>query len=284
MEVADFAQPRAAELLQQRGEETYRLSAHPMAALNAWLLGAGVAIRVPAGCRARDPVRIVDLGAAYQRVLVIVEADARMEIIEAPCTFAHRLVEVVIQPGGRLLHRRAQAPSSRPECSLLAVRAETHAKYQLSQLSLGGDLRRNDIVATLAGDAADVSLRGAWSLDGTMHLDNQVAVHHRAPRGTSRQIYRGVAAGRSRAVLNARIEIALVSDSAEIYAKPELEIYADDVKCSHGATVGAIDEDAVHYFRTRGIGEHAARGLFQRGFLLAAIDDPDAARTLGLIQ
>ena len=299
VEAVDFAEPRAAELQQLRGEETYRLSAQPIAALNALLLGAGVAIRVPAGCVGPSPVRIADLPAAYQRVLVLVESDARVELIEEPSTYTHRLVEVVIQPGGQLIHRRHQAASSHRECTLLGVRAESRARYELSQLSLGSDLRRNDIVATLAGDGASVTVRGAWRLDGSRHLDNQVAVHHREPGGTSRQTYRGVAAGRSRAVLNGRIEIApgaqqsdatlntknlLASDTAEVYAKPELEIYANDVKCSHGATVGAIDDDAVHYFRTRGIDEHTARTLFVRGFLREAIDDLDTAQMLGLIQ
>ena len=299
IEVADFADPRAAELHQQRGEQTFRLSAQPIAALNALLLGAGVAIRVPARCTARSPVRIVDLPAAYQRILVIIESDARLELIEEPSAYTHRLVEVVVEPGGQLLHRRRQAASSHRECSLLAVRVEAEARYELSQLSLGSDLRRNDIIATLAGNAANVTLRGAWRLDGSRHLDNQVAVHHKAPGGTSRQTYRGVAAGRSRAVLNGRIEIApgaqhsdatlntknlLASDTAEVYAKPELEIYANDVKCSHGATVGAIDDDAVNYFRTRGIDEHTARALFVRGFLREAIDDFDTAQTLGVIQ
>ena len=299
VEVVDFADPRAAELLEQRGEETYQLSAQPIAALNALLLGAGVAIRVAAGCAAGAPVRIVDLPAACQRVLVIVEPGARAELIEEPSTYAHRLVEIVVQPGGQLVHRRHQAASTHRECSLVAVRVETGACYELSQLSLGSDLRRNDIVATLAGDGVNVTLRGAWRLDESRHLDNQVAVHHGAPGGTSRQTYRGVAADRSRAVLNGRIEIApgaqqsdatlntknlLASDTAEVYAKPELEIYANDVKCSHGATVGAIDDDAVHYFRTRGIDEHVARTLFVRGFLKEAIDDPDTAQRLGVIQ
>lgn len=299
VEVVDFADPRAAEIQEQRGEETYRLSAQPIAALNALLLGAGVAIRVPSGCTTRQPIRVVDLPAAYQRVLVIIESDARLELIEEPSAYTHRLVEVVVRPGGQLVHRRLQAASTHRECSLLAVRVEAGAHYELSQLSLGSDLRRNDIIATLAGDAANVTLRGAWRLDESRHLDNQVAVHHRAPGGTSRQTYRGVAAGRSRAVLNGRIEIApgaqqsdatlntknlLASDAAEVYAKPELEIYANDVKCSHGATVGAIDEDAVHYFRTRGIDEHTARTLFVRGFLREAIDDLDTAQTLGVIQ
>lgn len=299
VEVVDFADPRAGELVELRGAETFQLTAQPIAALNALLLGAGVAIRVPAGLVTSSPIRIVDLPAAYQRILVIVEPGARVELIENPSTYTHRLFEAVVLPGGHLLHRRLQAASSERECSLVAVRVEAGANYELSQLSLGGDLRRNDIVASLVGAAANVVLRGAWRLDESRHLDNQVAVRHDAPGGTSRQTYRGVADGRSRAVLNGRIEIApgaqqsdatlntknlLVSGTAEVYAKPELEIYANDVKCSHGATVGAIDDDAVHYFRTRGIDEYTARALFMRGFLREAIDDVDSARRLGVIQ
>ena len=299
IEVADFEDSRAAELLEMRGEETFRLAAQPIAALNALLLGAGVAIRIPAGATVRTPVRIGHLPAAYQRILVLVEPHARIEVIEEPSTYTHRLVEAVVRQGGRLLHRRHQPESSERECSLVAVRTEADAHYELSQLSLGGELRRNDVIATLAGRAANVSLRGAWRLDGARHLDNQIAVHHQAPGGTSRQFYRGLVDGRSRAVLNGRIEIApgaqhsdaalntknlLASGTAEVYAKPELEIYANDVKCSHGATVGAIDEDAVHYLRTRGIDNQTARALFARGFLREAIDDVDAARGLGLIK
>ena len=299
VEVVDFADARAGELLAQRGEELYHLAAQPIAALNGLLLGAGLAIRVPAGVAPSSPLRIVDLPAAYQRVCIIVEAGAHLELIEEPAHYTHRLVEAVVRPGGRLVHRRLQAASSERECSLIAVRAEADAHYELSQLSLGAELRRNDIVATLAGNGANVTLRAAWRLDEARHLDNQVAVHHVGPGGTSRQTYRGVADGRSRAVINGRIEIApgaqqsdatlttknlLASDTAEVYAKPELEIYANDVKCSHGATVGAIDDDAVHYFRSRGIDEPTARALFVRGFLREAIEDDDAARELGLIQ
>ena len=299
VEAVDFESGRARELAEQRGQETFSLAAHPLAALNALLLGAGAAIRVPAGIRATGPVRIGDLPAAYQRVLVIVETDARVELIEEPSTFTHRLLEVVVQPGGRLSHRRLQAAASARECSLVAVRTAADASYELVQTSLGADLRRNDILATLAGDGAMVTIRGAWRLDESRHLDNQVAVHHAAPGGTSRQTYRGVADGRSRAVLNGRIEIApgaqhsdatlstknlLASNTAEVYAKPELLIYANDVKCSHGATIGAIDDDAVHYFRSRGIDEHRARSLFVRGFLREAIDDVEAAQRLGVIQ
>lgn len=299
VEVVDFSSPRAGELVELRGEETFELAAHPLAALNGMRLGAGAAIRLPAGTTASAPVRIADLPAAYQRILVVVETEACVELIEEPSTYTHRLVEAVVKPGGRLSHRRLQAESSGRECSLVAVRIETGAHYRLAQMSLGGELRRNDIAATLAGGGADVAILGAWRLGDSRHLDNQVAVRHQAAGGTSRQTYRGVADGRSRTILNGRIEIApgaqqsdatlstkslLVSDTAEVYAKPELEIYANDVRCSHGATVGCIDDAAVHYLRSRGIDQHTARSLVVRGFLREAIDDIETARRLGVVR
>lgn len=296
VEVRDFSDARAADLLGPQA--TFDLTRYPLAAVNGLLLGAGLAIRIPAGCRASGPVRISRLGAAYQHCRVRVEAGAAVELVEEPSPYTHRIVEIVVHEGAVLRHRRRQAAASARECSLVAVNVAADGRYELSQLSLGADLRRNDILVTLAGERAEIVLQSAWRVDGRGHLDNQVAVEHAQPGGTSRQTYRGIAAGRSRAVLNGRIHIApdaqhsdatlstknLLADStAEVYAKPELTIFANDVKCSHGATVGAIDEDAVHYFRSRGIHEDRARALIVRGFLREAIDDLSVAEALGVV-
>lgn len=296
VDVRDFSDTRAADLFGPQA--TFDLTRYPLAAVNGLLLGAGLAIRVPAGCQASQTVRISHLPSAYQHCLVSVEAGAAVELVEEPSPYTHRIVEAVVHEGAVLRHRRRQAGASTRECSLVAVNVATGGRYELSQLSLGADLRRNDILVTLAGDGAETALQSAWRVDGRAHLDNQVAVEHTLPGGTSRQTYRGVAAGRARAVLNGRIHIApgaqhsdatlstknlLADATAEVYAKPELTIFANDVKCSHGATVGAMDEDAVHYFRSRGIDEDRARGLFVRGFLREAIDDLAVAETLGVV-
>lgn len=298
VQVIDFADARAQALVEQHGGRAFELAAQPLAAVNGLLLGAGLAIRVPRATHPASAVRLADLGAAYQHILIVVEAGAVVELIEEPARYAHRIVEAVIQPGAVLNHRRLQAASAGRECSLVGVRVEAGARYELAQISRGAELRRNDILATLLGEGAEAVIQGAWRLDGRSHLDNQIAVDHAAPGGRSRQTYRGVAADRARAVLNGRIHIApnaqrsdatltskslLASPGAEVYAKPELEIYANDVKCSHGATVGAIDDEAVYYFRSRGIGEDAARALFVRGFLREAIDDVESAERLGVI-
>ena len=296
VEVVDFASPRAAELA-ALPDRPIDLASQPLAAVNALLLQAGAVVYAPSGTRNTEPVRIRALNGAFQHVLVLIEAGASLTLIEEPSAFTHRIVEAIVGEAGHFQHWRRQAPSTNRECSLVAVRLETAAQYALAQSSRGADLRRNDIRIALAGAGASAIVAGAWRLDGHDHLDNQVAVSHAEAGGFSRQTYRGIAADSARAVLNGRIHIAaganqtdaalstknlLASDSAQIFAKPELEIHASDVKCSHGATVGALDDAAIHYLRSRGIGEDAARELLLRGFLREAIVDADGAELVGL--
>ena len=171
------------------------------------------------------------------------------------------------------------------------------ARYALAQSSRGAELRRNDILVTLADVGAQATVHGAWRLGNRDHLDNQITIRHIAPQGYSRQTYRGVVADRARAVLNGRIHIAagakatdaalntknlVATDHAEVYAKPELTIYESDVRCSHGATVGTLDEEAVFFLRSRGLHERDARALLMRGFLREAIMDDEGAARLEL--
>lgn len=294
--VVDFASAGAADLA-ANANRAIDLASQPLAAVNTLLLGAGVVVRAPSGVRDLEPVTIGNLDGAFQHVLVQVGAGASLALIEQPATFTHRIVEAVVAEGGCLRHWRRQAASAERECSLVAVRLDADATYTLAQSARGADLRRNDIDIRLAGAGAEAAVAGAWRLDGNAHLDNQVAVSHVAASGRSRQTYRGIAAGEARAVLNGRIHIAaganqtdaalssknlLASDAAQVFAKPELEIHASDVKCGHGATVGSLDDAAIHYLRSRGIGEEAARALLLRGFLRQAIADAEGAELVGL--
>ena len=296
VEVVDFASPRAAQLAGQRGT-AFDLASQPLAAVNALLLRAGIAIRAPSGTRGTAPVRIDSLDGPFQQVVVHVEAGASMKLIETPSAFTHRIVEAHVGEGGVLEHWRRQGPSTQRECSLVAVRLAAQAKYALAQSSRGADLRRNDVRITLAGAGAEATVAGAWRLGGRDHLDNHMAVSHAEAGAVSRQTYRGIAADHARAILNGRIHIAagasqtdaalstknlLASDSAQVFAKPELQIHASDVKCSHGATVGTLDDAAIHYLRCRGIGEAAARELLLRGFLREAVADAEGAALVGL--
>lgn len=296
--VVDFDDPRAQSLAAEYGGKAFDLAEQPLAAVNGLLLGAGLAIVVPSDWRGDAPVRIPDGGPPYQHILLVVENGASITLIEEASGFTHRIVEAVVEAGGRLRHLRRQRPAPTRECSLVAVHLDQNAQYDLSVSSRGAELRRNDVVVTLAGSAAQVTVHGAWRLVGREHLDNQVAIRHVAPQGLSRQTYRGVVADRARAVLNGRIHIAagakatdaalntknlLATDNAEVYAKPELEIFESDVQCSHGATVGTLDEEAVFFLRSRGLSDEAARALLVRGFLREAIADDEGAARLELV-
>lgn len=294
----DFAEPQAAALARRHGADVFDLAEHPLAAVNGLLLGAGVVVHAPADARPTAPVRIERLGAPFQRVLVVVEPGASLVVVETPARFTHRIVECVVGANAELTHLRRQSASTECECSLVAARVAAGGRYTLAQTSVGARLRRNDVLVELAAPGAEARVFGAWRLDGETHLDNQVLVRHAKGGGNSRQTYRGVVDDRSRAVLCGGIHIApgadgtdaalsaknlLASRTAQVFAKPALRIHASDVQCAHGATVGALDLEAIHYLRSRGVGEEAARALLVRGFLTEAVRDPAGARAVGLL-
>jgi Fe-S cluster assembly protein SufD len=159
--------------------------------------------------------------------------------------------------------------------------------YDSFTLNVGARITRTEIHASLDGPGAIAHLNGAQLLTGSQHGDFTSVVRHTAPKGTSRQTVKNVLAGRSRGVFQGRIEVArgaqgtdgyqmnralLLSPDAEIDTKPELEIFADDVKCSHGATVGELDAEQLFYLRSRGIPDQEARSILVRAFLAEALD------------
>lgn len=170
-----------------------------------------------------------------------------------------------------------------------AVQA-ANSRLSCMTVSLGGGLLRNNLRVSLDGEGAHCEMLGLYHVAGTQHVDNHTTVIHAAPHCTSRELYKGVLDQRSRAVFHGRIKVQpdaqktdatqannnlLLSANAEVDTKPQLEIYADDVKCAHGATVGQIDETALFYLRSRGIDETSARSLMTFAFVnevLAEID------------
>ncbi len=164
-----------------------------------------------------------------------------------------------------------------------------HTQFQLGRASgssshamaFGGLIARHDAVAVLGDEGADCTLNGLFLADGSQLIDNHTEIDHAMPHGTSHELYKGILGGQARAVFNGRIRVRpdaqktdakqtnktlLLSDDAQIDTKPQLEIFANDVKCTHGATVGQLSEDALFYLRTRGIGLEDARSLLIRAF------------------
>jgi Fe-S cluster assembly protein SufD len=162
-----------------------------------------------------------------------------------------------------------------------AVRLARDARFTSRVITLGGRLTRNDLAVLLAGEGAECALDGLYLGTGERVVDNHSLVDHAVPHGTSRQIYKGVLAGSSQGVFRGRVIVRpgaqktnasqsnpnlLLADGAEIDSKPQLEIYADDVKCSHGTAIGRLDENALFYLRSRGLDEREARALLTQGF------------------
>ncbi len=283
-------------------------SDQPMVALNTMLAEDGLQLHVAAGVDAGSVVilsiapdghRPVDF---HPRHEIRLEAGARLSIIEVTRgegTYLHNAVtDVSVAEDAVLAHVRLQQESAEAfHVNSTFVQIGARATYDAFVLTLGGRLVRTEVHARLAGPNAAVHLNGAQLLAGQQHGDITTVVSHDAPDCASRQTIKNVLGGRSRGVFQGKIEVArvaqktdgyqmnqalLLSEGAEIDCKPQLEIYADDVKCSHGATVGALDADQLFFLRSRGISLAAARAILVRAFLAEALDvvhDP-AARAM----
>ncbi len=165
--------------------------------------------------------------------------------------------------------------------SSLDVSQERDSRFRSHHISLGGALARSEIYARLGAPGVDCALNGLFLVDGKQHVDSQTTVDHASPHGTSRELYKGILGGHSRGVFNGSVLVRpdaqktnaqqsnrnlLISDDAQVNTKPTLEIAADDVKCSHGSTVGRLNEDALFYLRARGLDEPAAREMLTVAF------------------
>lgn len=267
-----------------------------MPSLNLLNLSAGYVIRNTTFGNSESVVRIEANPEHCERVLIVVEAGSTLKVIETT-KGGNRVMECIVHEGATLIHTRLQEGTDSLEYSALAVRTGSSASYRLDQYSVGARLRRNEISIDVVGEDSSIEVMGGWKLEGSSHLDTQISVNHLVPRSRSKLKFHGVAGDNSKSVFNGRIFIArdaqqtsahlnnkniLTSDNAEIYTKPELEIYADDVVCSHGATSGQLDEEQVFYLRTRGLTNEKARELLLNGFLQEVIEDELGSQILGL--
>jgi len=297
---------RALAALAERGVEISRLADgvsenainidEPMSAFNAALLHDGLHIKVASGATPAKPVGILqaDDGAAavtQVRVLVDVCSNAKLQIVECSVSggngrqFQNSVMQVALAEGAALdVARIQQREAQHLNVNRVTAQLARDASFDYGNVDLGGGLARNDIVADIAGAGAAVNLRGLYLAGGRQHIDNHTRVDHRVGPATSAEEYRGILGGRARCVFNGKAVVhagadgtdadqsnhnLLLSANAEIDTKPELEIYADDVKCSHGATVGQLDPTALFYLRSRGLDEGQATQILTRAFAAA---------------
>ncbi len=275
----------------------------PFTALNTAFLGDGGVVHVGAGAELTAPIHLLfvttaEAGGAvvHPRNLLVIERGARAAIIESYVTLApgqsywtNPVTEVSVAPGAWVEHTRIQRESERAyHVGLTHVDQYRDSHYRSFTLAMGGALARHNLHVRLNDENIETLMYGLYLTRGEQVADNHTAIYHDQPNCRSWEVYKGILDGRSRAVFNGKVFVKpeaqktdakqtnrnlLLSDGAKVDTKPQLEIFADDVKCTHGATVGRLDELARFYARSRGIPAPAADRLLTYAFAAEVIDE-----------
>ena len=272
---------------------------HHFPALNASFMTDGLFIHLPRNVVVEPVIEVnfistatADNQAFQPRNLIVLEAGANATVVEhwygQGDYLNNSVTEVVVGDNAHLGHYRLNAESDEAShISTITPIVGRDASYDNFTLTTGAKLARNEIHVALRGTGAVSHLNGTYLLDGDQHTDTTTHTDHLVEHGNSNQTYKGVVAGKGHAVFQGKIHVhpgaqktdgyqlnqaILLSDTAEIDSKPELEIYADDVKCSHGATAGQLDKQALFYLRSRGIPHAEARAMLIESFLAQAIE------------
>jgi Fe-S cluster assembly protein SufD len=266
-----------------------------LTALNTAFIEDGAFIHLPAGAVLQAPIHLLFVSTAHgkptlsqPRNLVVLGAGSQATVIETyaglsdDVYFTNAVTEIVLGENAQLDHYKLQEEGARAfHIALTQVQHGRDSRFNSHSVALGAALARNDVRALFAREGSACTLNGLYMATGKQHLDNRTLIDHQSPRCTSRELYKGVLDGQSRGVFGGRVLVRhdaqktdasqtnknlLLSDEAVVDTKPQLEIFADDVKCAHGAAVGQLDEDALFYLRSRGIGQEAAKSLLTYAF------------------
>jgi Fe-S cluster assembly protein SufD len=264
-------------------------------ALNTAFLHDGVLLHVGRGRVVDAPIvlRFVSTASSdptmsFPRVLVVAEESSSVAIVESyvgdanGVYFTNAVTEVAVGANASVVHCKIQRESGRAfHVGRIEARQEASSRFGSYAISLGAALARTDIGTVFEGEGGECTFDGLYMADGQQHVDHHTSIDHRRSSCASRELYKGVLGGRSSGVFNGKVTVRpdaqktdaqqvnknlLLSEAATINTKPQLEIFADDVKCSHGATIGRLDEKALFYLRSRGIDEAAARELLIGAF------------------
>lgn len=287
--------------------------AHGFAALNTAFMGDGAYVYIPRNVVLESPVHMLFVATTqdealfvHPRNLIVAEQGSEATVIESYVSFGgggyftNALTEVVVGDNAELSHYKIQQEhSSAFHVATLQIQQTRNSRFTSHSTSFGGSLVRNDINAVLDAHGAQCTLNGLYLAAGRQHVDYHTRIDHTQPFGISREHYKGILSGRARGVFNGLTHVhpgaqktdasqsndnLLLSQDAEVDTKPQLEIYADDVKCSHGATVGQLDDDMIFYLRARGIQAAAARGLLTYGFAQDVVDRMHLAAVRDVIE
>ena len=266
-------------------------------ALNTALALDGAYVYIPDGVVLDRPLQLLFVATptgstvatmSNVRALIVAGDRSQARIVESYVGprggpyFTNAVTEVFVGEGAVIDHYKVQHESLEAfHVASMHVHAGRSANFSSHSFSLGGQLVRNDVAAVLDGEGAEVTLNGLYLADGNRLVDNHTSIDHAKPHCPSHEIYKGILGGKARAVFNGKIVVRqdaqktdakqtnralLLSDDASINTKPQLEIFADDVKCTHGAAIGQLDEDAIFYLRARGLTYFEARDMLIHAF------------------
>ena len=275
-------------------------------ALNTAFVQDGAFVHVPEGVVLEQPIHVIFVSGAdaakmmsHPRTLVVAGAGAQARVIESyigaagETYFTNAVSEIFVGENAGVDHYKVQQESLEAfHIGSLHVHTSRSSRFSSHSFTLGGKFVRNDATALLDGEGGDCTLNGLYLADRDRLVDNHTTIDHAKPHNGSHEVYKGILGGTSRAVFNGKIIVRqdaqktdakqtnralLLTDGATINTKPQLEIFADDVKCTHGATVGRLDETALFYLKSRGIAARTARQLLTYAFAADVLESIELA-------
>jgi len=264
-------------------------------ALNTAFLQDGAFVHIPRRKVVEEPIHLLFVtdgngtpAVSHPRNLIVAEEGSQIAVVESYVSLkespylTNAVTEVIAADGAVVDHCKLQRESEQAtHVATLQSHLSRSARFASHSISLGGGLVRNDLNMVLDGEGIECILNGLYLTQGAQHIDNHTFIDHAKPHCASREFYKGVLSGRSHGVFNGKILVRkdaqktdakqtnknlLLSEEALVDTKPQLEIYADDVRCTHGATIGQLDEDALFYLQSRGVGHEDARSLLIHAF------------------
>lgn len=280
--------------------------------LNTAFMDDGAFIYIPKGTTVEKPLHLLFLSSAggksvvcHPRNLVLAEENSQITLIESyegfslEPYFTNAVTEIVAGRNSIIRHYKTQDEGLKTfHIGTLHVHQSASSNFTSHNISLGGSLSRTNITTQLDGEGCDCTLNGLYLTNGMQHMDFYTRIDHRKPHGTSRQLYKGILDGKSRGVFNGKVFVQknanktdakqtnknlLLSDQAEADPTPQLEILADDVKVTHGATVGQLDKEQIFYLCSRGIDKLSAKSILTYAFasdIINRIDNPPVQHRL----
>lgn len=273
---------------------------HSLAALNVAQMNTGIFIHIAAKHQEEKPLYIINVSSnensvSHPHLLLVAENNSKISVafitvnkISNQKTISNPVHEIVVMENAYVEFDFIQLDGNEAtQVSHTYAYQKKNSVFDINTITLGGKMIRNNLNITMDDERCESHLNGLYITNGIQHVDNQTSVYHAKPNCQSKELYKGILDDNSTGVFNGRIFVlkaaqktnayqsnknVLLSDNANMYAKPQLEIFADDVKCSHGATTGQLDDDALFYLRSRGIGEQNAKALLNFAFASDVVD------------